>query len=349
VASCVAGGRAFKGTSGSIAGRITPEATRGASPAELYSDNIEVISGIFEDAGQTQSQIYVLGNPQTSYVTNWWTWGVGEGSTSGGNGVVVDSGYEDLGIGPNGGQLIRIWMAFDTSVTDFTGEYRSARWETDNTSSPETGILHHAQYIEIPSGYSSSDNGAPGSLIVNLDATNNSINRESFGIPITFDPAPISVYARFQQKWRDAQHSIFSIGGSGGANLYAQNNNTTSGTFFGRFHDGASQSTCIMSTGDAIDFGDTVELVLTLYSDGHTKGWMSKNGGAWTTGADGATDPTIPGSWGNDNAWLNGSTAISDASGFVELEAFKVVDGSITTTAECDWLRGYKETGIREY
>jgi hypothetical protein len=343
VASCIEGGSATKVVSASDGiGRWT--VAEGS-----YSDNVEVASAIFEEVDQEQSHILVFGTPSSNYVSVRMLWASDSVSPYHVGASAVDYGMEDLGIGPNGGRLRRIWIAFDSSQGVFTGQARAVQFRTDsNIAASETGILHHAQYIEIPSGYSNSDNGASTGPIVNLSTTNNSINRESFRIPITFDPQEVTAYCRFKQMWRDGQHSAFSIGGSGGANLYAQNNNGTSGTFFGRFHDGSLQSTCLMGSS-AIAFGDTVELVLTLYSDGHVKGWTSINGGAWETGTDGDTTPTIPASWGNDNAYINCSTAISDASGFIDLQAFKIVDKSITTDAECDWLRGYKETGTYEY
>jgi len=326
VASCIEGGRAVKATS------TTDGSPRYNLTTGTYSGEVEVMSGIFErvDSEPNRFAVYAWGNPSGShqvgvYVNNWSTMQIL--NTELGNGTVVDSGWEDLGIGPNGGQLIRLWCAYDSGVANFTGETRWNQWRlTNEFSGVETGIMHHAQLIQIPSGYSSSDNGAPTGPIVNLGATNNSINRESFRIPITFDPQPITVYSRFQQKWRDGQHSVFAVGGSGGAFLYVQNNNGTGGTFFGRFNDGTLQSTCIMSSGSSVVFGDTVELVLTLYSDGHVKGWTSVNGGTWTTGTDGDSTPTIPASWGNDNVWVNGDTALSDVSGFTEIEALKIVD-----------------------
>jgi hypothetical protein len=96
-------------------------------------------------------------------------------------------------------------------------------------------------------------------------------------------------------------------------------------------------------------FGDTAELVLALSSDGSVKGWSSKNGAAWETSTAGATDPTIPGAWGTNAVYLNATNSSKDGSGFIEIEAFKIVGTAITDAAGAEWLRGYKETGTREY
>ena len=345
VASCIEGGTALHATS------TVDGAPRLNYQTGTFSGNIEVISGIFE-RGDTNNDIMIgaWGNPVgTNYLNRGYDfdgdfiWGSDFGTA-----VTVDSGYEDLGIGPNGGQLIRLWCAYDTSVSGFVGESRYNQWRPASLFSGTCdGILHHAQLYEIPSGYSSSDNGASTGPIVNLTATNNSINRESFSIPISFNPQAHSVYIRFKQMWRDGQHTAFSIGGSVGERLKLENSNGATGTYFFRHHDGSTYVQDV-GFGVGVDFGDTVEFAGVLNSDGSVQAWESVNGAAWVEGtASGAL--TFTGSWGENLVHLGSIDDSNNGQGFIELEAFKIVDTAISDAAGADWLRGYKETGTREY
>ena len=320
VASCVEGGVAIKTQSQADKGvRIHAYGKFGT-----YSGNIEVMSGIFENVDVVSSSvIYAFNSAWTEWVgANYnWTSGFNSEDTITG-GALIDAGWEDLGIGPNGGQMVRIWFAFDSSATGMTGN-KNLQWRIDNTfSAVKTNIMHHAQYIEIPSGYTFADNGAPSSLIVNLDATNNSINREQFSIPITFDPQALGVYCRVIQRWRDGQHELFCIGGATGERLKVENSNGQAGTFFFRHHDGTGLVEDV-DFGGASGWGDTIEFAGALFSDGSVRGWESVNGAGWVIGKQTAA-LTFTAGWGEDLVHVGSMDDSNNAQGFYDYQALKI-------------------------
>jgi hypothetical protein len=147
--------------------------------------------------------------------------------------------------------------------------------------------------------------------------------------------------------WRDGQHTAFSIGGAIGERLKLENSNGATGTYFFRHHDGSSLVQDV-GFGVGADFGDTVEFAGVLNSDGSVQAWESVNGAAWVEGtASGAL--AFTGSWGENLVHIGSMDDSNFNQCFIEVEAFKIVDTTITDAAGADWLRGYKETGTREY
>lgn len=346
VISCIEGGTALKATSKSgQASRIQNKYT--GDELGLYSGEIEVFSGIFERVNQTSSHINVWNEAGSQQLgTVWWNFSTGLNYDDPDSlGLIVDWGGEVLDDnGPNNGVLVHIWIAIDT--VGYTSDARRVQFRIDNQATSETGILHHAQVIALESGFTFSNNGAPTSPIVNLGATQNTRGKELFTQSISFSPQALTGYIRFISRWRDGQHGLFNIGGPTGQHFKLEYNNGANGTMFTRHHDGSSSvdSSSAVTTG----WGNLVEVVAPMYADGSVRLWVSVNGGAWTASTQSST-LAILGSWGENVVYINSYGSGSNDQGFIDLLAFKILKGSVSTTDECDWARGYGETNWWKY
>jgi len=123
--------------------------------------------------------------------------------------------------------------------------------------------------------------------------------------------------------------------------LKLTHSNGTTGTHFFRHHDGTG---LVQDTGFglATDFGDTIEFVGALFSDGAVQGRVRKNGGSWVVGTKSA-GLTFTGSWGENLVHIGSYDDSNNGQDFIELQAFKIVDRVVTDAADAEWLRGYGE------
>lgn len=339
VASCIEGGRAIKAdstTDGAVRFNHRPTTT------PTYSGNVEVVSGIFERVGQDTGAPFLgcWGEPSATHYINMglsnWTEPLTSYANAFGNAVIVDHGVEDLGIGPNGGQLVRLWLAYDSSIVEYSGEPRYVQWRLVNIfSGVNTGILHHAQLetssIEVPS-----------SPIVTAGASGTR-NWELLMLPWPHVPQVQTVYARWTARNIQDGTGLWQMGGGGGISRLMLVNSGSGTSLSAYMWDADANPVASSANMGTLSWDTEYEAVCQLYSDASVQIHATADGGSVVSGSRSSAPASgMPSAW--ESEWVH-FTAPGTSNGPVDLISFKVAKGIQTL----EFMRGYKETGTREY
>ena len=270
-----------------------------------FSGSLETYSTIYESLGADASDIRIWDVTAGAYIIGiTYIWSTGAvGRNLGASGPLF--GAEKLAdAGPNGGEVVRLWITLDTASVSGHGRRIYVLPAGGGAAIPasKTAVVHHAQYETLV---------FPTSPIVYTGSA--TTRAPEFAIfPVHWPVQSFAWYMSFVEGGSiygdlvDSQRGIWQIytsaasgnsamdvrGGSPAPGTYAWQHNDTGGTW----HDATVNLGTVI--GDYVELGGTFDTATGLMR--HVG---RKNGGAVVASSGGGAS-TVNGTWSDDRLWL---------------------------------------------